>query len=98
MVAQRAVIAGSDNGKLNRYVYAFGRDRDGELYVLTTESFRPRGNSGAVFKIVPEGQGETITAMTENKATTTETETSTGNQTTAQGNETTAKNETTTQQ
>lgn len=57
---EELVIAGTDNGKLNRYVLGFGRDQDGELYVLTSESFRPTGDSGEVFMLVPEGEGETL--------------------------------------
>lgn len=46
-------IAGSDNQRLNHYVMAFGRDHEGELYVLTTDNFTPTGETGAVHKLVP---------------------------------------------
>ena len=74
------MIAGSDNGTLNRYVLGFGRGQDGELYVLTSENFRPAGNSGTVFKIVPEGAGEPLPdASNAETSETNTTETSTEN-------------------
>jgi glucose/arabinose dehydrogenase len=45
-------IATSANGRLNRYVLAFGQDLEGELYVLSSQSFGPAGATGQVFKIV----------------------------------------------
>jgi glucose/arabinose dehydrogenase len=36
---------------------ALGRDADGELYLLTRESFAPSGDTGRVFKLVPAGDG-----------------------------------------
>ena len=43
----------ADNGDLNRYVVALGRDADGELYVTTTETSAIEGDTGAVHRIVP---------------------------------------------
>jgi hypothetical protein len=45
-------IAGTSDGRLGRYVLAFGRDAAGELYVLTRGGSGPAGASGAVDKIV----------------------------------------------
>lgn len=45
-------IAGTEDGRIGRYVLAFGRDTAGELYVLTRGSAGPRGTSGAVDRIV----------------------------------------------
>jgi len=46
-------IAGRSNGSLGRYLYAFGRDPAGELYVLTNTTNNPTGAGGALFKLVP---------------------------------------------
>jgi hypothetical protein len=46
-------IAGSSAGNLDRFVCGFGRGREGELYVLTVESFRPTGDSRRVSTLVP---------------------------------------------
>lgn len=40
-------------GGFNRYVLAFGRDHDGELYVLSNDSGFIEGETGAVHRIVP---------------------------------------------
>lgn len=47
------IIEGSSDGKLGRYVYAFGQDQGDELYVLTNGEFRPEDESGEVHKLVP---------------------------------------------
>lgn len=46
-------VAGMDNNRLGAYVLAFGQDDDGELYVLTSESSAPMGDTGKVWKLVP---------------------------------------------
>lgn len=58
---EELVVEGSRNGKLNRYVYAFGEDQAGELYVLTNTTFRPEGSGGEVYRLVPSGEGDQIT-------------------------------------
>lgn len=40
-----------DGAALGRYVMGFGQDRDGEVYVLTSESFAPVGTTGAVHRL-----------------------------------------------
>ncbi|MFB6291069.1 MAG: PQQ-dependent sugar dehydrogenase [Candidatus Bipolaricaulia bacterium] len=44
-------IANTDNGHLNQYLLAFGRDGEGEIYALTTENAGPSGNTGKVYKL-----------------------------------------------
>ncbi|MFC6768410.1 PQQ-dependent sugar dehydrogenase [Natrinema soli] len=56
---QELSVGGSENGEINRFVLAFGRDHDGELYVLTTARYT-EGETGEVYRIVPEGDGEEI--------------------------------------
>ncbi len=46
-------IAGRPDGRLGRFVLGFGRDTEGELYVLTTENVGPFGATGRVERIVP---------------------------------------------
>lgn len=56
-------VAGTGDGKLNRYVWGMGRDGNGDIYVLTSGDFRPVGGTGAVHRIVPEEQAEDVTGM-----------------------------------
>ncbi|WP_227379769.1 PQQ-dependent sugar dehydrogenase [Haladaptatus halobius] len=44
------------NGQFNYFVRMFGRDRNGELYVLANKRGIPAGNTGTVLKLVPPGQ------------------------------------------
>ncbi len=46
-------VAGTAGGRIGRFVLALGRDRDGELYVLTSGRAGPSGSTGEVHKIVP---------------------------------------------
>ena len=55
------MVANSENGQINRFIVAFGRDRDGEVYVLTSTEGGVHGQ-GAVYRIVPEDQGDQISA------------------------------------
>lgn len=48
---EQLVVAGDE--EFDRYVLAFGRDHDGELYVLTNERGIIEGETGAVHRIVP---------------------------------------------
>lgn len=52
---EELVVAGSENGRLNEYLLSFGQDQEGEIYVLTTETTGPNGNTGKVYKLVPPG-------------------------------------------
>jgi len=44
-------VAGVSTGRVDRYIYAFGRDPEGELYVLTNSVPRPVGDGGEVHRI-----------------------------------------------
>ncbi|RBI63454.1 hypothetical protein DMJ13_02645 [halophilic archaeon] len=84
-------VPGQEGGTLGRYVNAFARDSDGELYVLTTKRAVPEGNTGEVLKIVPPKEGsETTTGESTTTGTTTGDDTTStttgGNTTTAGGN------------
>lgn len=48
---QPILINGKANGRLGHFVLGFGQDRQGELYVLTTDNVGPTGNTGQVWKI-----------------------------------------------
>jgi len=54
-------IEGSQNGRLNIFVLAFGRDNDGRLYVMGNETGVPDGETGVVYRLVPVGEGEETT-------------------------------------
>ena len=84
-------IAGSPNGQLNKFVLSFGRDNEGQLYVLGNDTGVITGETGAVYRIVPAGEGEEVT--TPQMETTTAEETTTM----AEG-ETTMAEETTTEE
>ncbi|MCA9971827.1 MAG: PQQ-dependent sugar dehydrogenase [Anaerolineales bacterium] len=49
---QEVAVAGAENGRLNEYLLSFGQDSGGEIYVLTTETSGPSGNTGKVYRIV----------------------------------------------
>ncbi len=46
-------VAGGPENHLEHFVLGFGQDLDGELYVLTTDTSGPKGNTGKVWKMVP---------------------------------------------
>ncbi len=46
-------VQGFTDGKLKRFITAFGQDRKGEVYVLTNSRGNPGGTGGKVWKIVP---------------------------------------------
>ncbi|HSI34212.1 MAG TPA: PQQ-dependent sugar dehydrogenase [Tepidisphaeraceae bacterium] len=52
----RELQIGLDDRALNRYVKGFGRDADGELYVMTSQIVGPSGTTGVVYQLtaVPE--------------------------------------------
>lgn len=50
---EELVIAGDEDEEFDSYVLSFGRDHDGELYVLTNDSGIIEGETGMVHKIVP---------------------------------------------
>ena len=61
-----ADLEGEDIDKqLNRFVLGFGQDADGEVYVLTSTTNNPTGNTGQVFKIVPV-TSQTVDIQVEN--------------------------------
>ena len=41
---------------LDRYLFGFGEDEDGELYVLTSMNLGPMGMTGEVFRLVGPGK------------------------------------------
>ena len=53
-------IADREDGELNEYVQSFGRDADGDLYVLTSETPEVDGDTGKVYRFAGvEENGET---------------------------------------
>ena len=52
---EELVVASNENGRPNANVLAFGRESDGEIYVLTSETHVPKGKTGMVQKLVPAG-------------------------------------------
>jgi hypothetical protein len=73
------------------FVRQFGRGQDGEIYVLVSKRGVPEGDTGAVLKLVPPGEGDqTGTATTTEGETTTQAgETTTEQETTVDVEETT---------
>jgi glucose/arabinose dehydrogenase/plastocyanin len=43
----------ASTGEWSDYIYSFGQDADGEMYILTSQSLGPAGATGRVWKIVP---------------------------------------------
>ncbi|MFC7044938.1 PQQ-dependent sugar dehydrogenase [Halobacteriaceae archaeon GCM10025711] len=82
---EELVVAGSPNGELNRFVLAFGRGSDDELYVLTSDTGTVEPGSGFVYRLVPPGEGEGVeppAAATTTTAAVADNETGTGAETT----------------
>ncbi|OLZ42645.1 plastocyanin [Natrinema saccharevitans] len=48
----------ASDGAMNRFVYGFGRDDAGELYVLTSATPSIEEDDGAVYRIVPQQRSE----------------------------------------
>ncbi len=48
---QEITFANTPTGRLKHYVLGFGQDLKGEVYILTSDSSGPTGNSGKVYKI-----------------------------------------------
>lgn len=46
------LVQGASAGRLGRYLFSFGEDQSGELYVLSSANFGPTGATGRVDKIV----------------------------------------------
>ncbi|GJM24908.1 MAG: glucose dehydrogenase [Phycisphaerae bacterium] len=46
-------VTGNNNGRLNQYLFAFGQDANGEVYVMASDNAGPVGNRGVVYKIEP---------------------------------------------
>ncbi|WP_240334475.1 sorbosone dehydrogenase family protein [Halorussus sp. MSC15.2] len=46
------------DGEFNWFVRQFGRDADGEILVLVNKRGVPEGDTGAVLRLVPSGQGD----------------------------------------
>jgi hypothetical protein len=44
-------IVDRENGDLGEFLLALGQDQQGEVYVLTSSSAGPSGNSGNVYRI-----------------------------------------------
>ncbi|PSP76107.1 glucose dehydrogenase [Halobacteriales archaeon QS_1_68_20] len=50
---EELAVANTDNGRPNRNVLGFGRGPEGELYVLSSETHAPAGQTGAIHRIAP---------------------------------------------
>jgi hypothetical protein len=54
---RRLPVRGIDTEHIGAYIRGFGRDRDGEIYVLTNERQGPSGETGVVWRIAPASAG-----------------------------------------
>ena len=55
---QKLFISTSPDGELHHRVLAFGQNRKGEVYLLTTDNVGPSGTTGKVFKLIGTGGHE----------------------------------------
>ena len=46
-------VVGNNGGRLNQYLFGFGQDAEGEVYVLASDNAGPTGTGGVVYKIAP---------------------------------------------
>jgi glucose/arabinose dehydrogenase/plastocyanin len=60
----RIAPATREDGRLGSYLLSLGQDADLELYVLTSDTAGPSGDTGKVFKIVPPAEEEEETGVT----------------------------------
>jgi glucose/arabinose dehydrogenase len=44
-------IAGNNDGRLNQYLFGFGQDAEGEVYVCASDNAGPIGSGGVVYRI-----------------------------------------------
>ena len=49
-------VADRPGGRINEYIRSFGKDDEGELYVLTSDEGGPAGETGKIYKIVPSAK------------------------------------------
>jgi glucose/arabinose dehydrogenase len=54
---QELRVAGRADGRLGHFVLGFGQDLAGEVYVLTSDSTGPTGETGQVYRIARPGRG-----------------------------------------
>lgn len=52
---QELSIADREDGSLGEFLLSIGQDLDGELYILTSETPGPTGETGKVYRLVPAG-------------------------------------------
>jgi glucose/arabinose dehydrogenase len=52
---QELLVQGRADGRLGHYVLGFGQDTNGEVYVLTSDSVAPTGESGKVYRLTRPG-------------------------------------------
>jgi glucose/arabinose dehydrogenase len=52
---QELMVQGNPGGRLGHFILGFGRASSGEVYVLTSDSVGPAGNTGKVFRLVRPG-------------------------------------------
>ena len=46
------LVKGANAGRIGRYIFSFGEDQSGELYILSSANFGPTGTTGRVDRIV----------------------------------------------
>jgi glucose/arabinose dehydrogenase len=51
---EEIVVADSPSGRVDRFILSVGRDDGEEIYILTSDEVGPTGDTGKIFKIVPE--------------------------------------------
>jgi len=49
---------GDLNQPLGKFLFGFGEDEDGELYVMTSGNLGPSGNTGEVFRLLAPGDDD----------------------------------------
>jgi glucose/arabinose dehydrogenase len=62
-------VAGMDNNRLGAYVLGIGEGPDGELYVMSSQSFAPTGDTGSLWRLVPADEEAVTEESTEMDAT-----------------------------
>ncbi|MEP7294205.1 MAG: hypothetical protein ABI835_20625 [Chloroflexota bacterium] len=63
-------VAGMENDRIGAYVLGFGQGEDGELYVMTSQSSAPTGDTGKVWRLVAAPDDDSDEAESSTDATT----------------------------
>lgn len=57
---QNLNVSNTENGTLNSFLLSFGQDANGEVYILTSDTPGPSGDTGRVYRLVPPAEADAM--------------------------------------